>query len=57
MFLTLSDPVDGDGVGDLHHGVEDCGDQPQEEGDQHREARRSLDHGLALKYSQYSWLD
>ena len=38
MFLTLSDPVDDDRVGDLHHGVEDGGDEPQEEGDQHSEA-------------------
>ena len=46
MFLTLSDPVDDDRVGDLHHGVEDGGDQPQEEGDQHREAET----GPAFKF-------
>ena len=37
-LLTLGDPVDGYGVGDLHHGVENGGDQPGEEGDYHREA-------------------
>ena len=37
-LLTLGDPVDGYGVGDLHYGVEDGGDQPGEEGDYHREA-------------------
>ena len=37
-LLTLGDPVDGHGVGDLNHGVEGGGDQPGEEGDYHREA-------------------
>ena len=37
-LLTLGDPVDGYGVGDLHYGVEDGGEQPGEEGDYHREA-------------------
>ena len=40
-LLTLGDPVDGYRVGDLHHGVEDGGDQPGEEGDNHREAEDS----------------
>ena len=30
-LLTLGDPIHSDGVGDLHHGVEGGGDQPQEE--------------------------
>ena len=37
-LLTLGDPVHGDGVGDLHHGVEGGGDQPQEEWDYHYKA-------------------
>ena len=37
-LLTLGDPVDGDGVGDLHRGVEGGGDQPQEEWDYHYKA-------------------
>ena len=40
-LLTLGDPVDGYGVGDLHHGVEDGGDHPGEEGDYHCEAEDS----------------
>ena len=40
-LLTLGDPIDGYGVGDLHHGVEDGGDHPGEEGDYHCEAEDS----------------
>ena len=37
-LLTLGDPVHSNGVGDLHHGVECGGDQPQEEWDYHYKA-------------------
>ena len=42
-LLTLGDSVDGYGVGDLHYGVEDGGDQPGEEGDYHRKAEWIMD--------------